>query len=165
MNDWKKICFIFDEYRDLMYSKALNILKDRVLAEEALYESFLCLWGNIKFVDDPAGSRSIVLAVTIAKNCAFAMLEKKAPDVGIARGKNSFSASGIGEMLYEMPAADLIRLVNKLGGVNRNIFLLKYAYGFNNRKTAKTLHESEINVEARLRMAQRKLRALLLRRQ
>jgi len=163
MNDWKKICFIFDEYRDLMFGKALNILKDEGLAEDALYEAFLCLWGNIDKVDDPAGSRAIVLAVTITKNCALSMLAKKTPDVGIARGKNTFSASGVGDMLYEMPAADLIKVVNKLGGLNRNIFLLKYAYGFKNRKTAKTLNEPEINVEARLRMAQRKLRALLLR--
>jgi len=146
-----------------MYNKAYSILKDRKLAVEALCDAFEHIWKNISKFDDPRGSRSIVLAVTIVRNCSYALMENKSRDLTPAKESREFSAYGLEDTLHEMSSSDITKVVNRLGGENKNIFLLKYAYGFSDAKTARTLNESENNVAARLQKAQKKLRALLLR--
>jgi len=162
-SDRKKIEYIYAEYRQLMYNKAFNILNDRGLAEDALCDAFDLIWKLIAEFDDPRSSRSIVLAVTIVRNCAYALSDGKAQDLEPAKESRDFSAKGLEKALYELSSSDIIKVVNKLGGENKNIFLMKYAFGFSNGKTAKTLKEPEGNVAARLQKAQRKLRVLLLK--
>jgi len=159
----KKIEYIYKEYRRLMLSKAYGILKDRRLAEKALYEAFIQIWKNIDKFDDPGNSRSIVLAVTITRNCAYALVKGKTRDMQPVKEHKNYTARGLDDALAEMSASDIIKVVNKLGGVNKNIFLLNYAFGFTRKKTAGTLNDTETNVAARLQRAQKKLRALLLR--
>ncbi|MCL2057751.1 MAG: sigma-70 family RNA polymerase sigma factor [Oscillospiraceae bacterium] len=162
-SDRDKIDYIFGEYRHLMLNKAFSILKDRMQAEKALYESFIHIWKNIDKVDDPRSSQTIVFAVTIVRNCAYALMENEARHVAPAQDKKPFDARGIEEALFDMSASDIIKVVNKLGGENKNIFLLNYGYGLSNKKTAMTLKESETVVRDRLHKTQRRLRALLLR--
>ena len=162
-SDKNKIEYIYDEYRQLMLNKAYNILKDRKLAEQALYNSFMHIWKNIKQIDDPRSSLAIVLVVTITRNCAYALADDAPYALKPEKENKNFNAGGIEEALYDMSASDIIRVVNKLGGENRNIFLSKYAFGISCGKTAKTLNESEASVAARLQKAQKRLRALLLR--
>jgi len=162
-SDGKKIEYIFNEYRSLMLGKAMGILKDRKLAENALYDAFIQIWKNIGDVDDVRSSRSVVFAVTIVRNCAYALQERKTGELKPDKENKDYTARGLEHKLYEMPASDIVKAVNKLGGENRNIFLLKYAFNFTNVKIARTLNEPEINVAARLQRAQKKMRALLLR--
>ena len=163
MSGRKKITYIYNEYRRLMLTKAYGILKDRDLAENALCDAFVQIYKNIKKIDDPKSSRSVVFAVTIVRNCAYALLSGNSRDMRPAKTKNKFNAKGLENAMLEMSASDTVKAVNKLGGVNKNIFLLKYEFGFSNKKTAGTLNESETNVTARLQLAQKKLRAILLR--
>ena len=162
-SDKVKVEYIFNEYRRLMLSKAFTILKDRELAEKALYDSFIQVWKNIGSIDDPRNSRSIVLVITIVKNCAYALAENKGKDLEPVKDNQGFNSRGLEDALYDMSASDIIKVINKLGGKNKNVFLLKYAYDFTNKKTADTLKETKNNVAARLQKAQKKLRALLLR--
>ena len=162
-SDRDKIDYIFGEYRHLMLNKAFSILKDRVQAEKALHESFIQIWKNIDKIDDPRSSQAIVFAVTIARNCSYALMESEALYASPSVDAKPFNASGIQEALFDMSASDIIKVVNKLGGENKNIFLLKYAYGMALKKTAATLNESEAAVGERLHKLQRRLRALLLR--
>ena len=146
-----------------MLNKAFGVLKDRAQAEKALCEAFAQIWKNIGKIDDPRGSQALVFAVTIAKNCAYALMADNARGTDPTKDNWDFDAGGIEEALYVMPSSAIIKVVNKLGGENKNIFLLKYTYGLSMRKIAGTLNEAESNIAVRLRKAQRRLRALLLR--
>ena len=162
-SDREKIDYIYSEYRYLLLSKAYSILKDRGQAEDALHDSFLHIWENIGKIDDPRSSQAIVLAVTIVRNRSYALLGMSRRNEDLLKKDKSFDARGIKEALNVMPAKSITKAVNKLGGENKNIFLLKYAYGFSCRKIAKTLDDSESNISVRLLKAQKRLRALLLR--
>ena len=128
-----------------------------------MHTALMHIWHNIDKIDDPESSQAIVLAVTIVKNCAYALMDGAAREPDPAETKKDFDATGLEEALHIMPASTIIKVVNKLGGENKNIFLLKYAYKFSRRKIAKTLDDTEANIAARLYKAQRRLRALLLR--
>jgi RNA polymerase sigma-70 factor (ECF subfamily) len=159
----EKIEYIYSEYRHLMLRKAYSILKERALAENALYNAFIHIANNIGRIGDPRSSKSIVFAVTIVRNCSYALMEIDAREYGEAKGEREFNAAGLADALRGMSARDIIKAVNKLGGENKNIFLLYYAYNFSCRKISKALNETETNVAARLQKAQKRLRALLLR--
>lgn len=162
-NDKARIEYIFKEYRDLMFTKAYAILKDRPLAEDALSDAFKYIWKNIGKFDEPGGSRSIVLAVTIAKNCAYALQDGK-PFAGFGDDeRRGVSVKGMEQALYNMSSDEIIKAVNKLGGKNKNVFLLKYAFDFTNKKSAGTLGESEDDIEDRLYISQKKIRSLMLK--
>ena len=90
-------------------------------------------------------------------------MDDKARELTPEKANKDYNAGGLLDALYGMSAMDILRAVNKLGGENKNIFLLTYAYKFSRRKTAKTLNDIELNIHARLQKAQKRLRALLLR--
>lgn len=146
-----------------MLGKAFNILKERSLAERALFNSFTHIAKNINKIDDPRSSKTIVFAVTVVRNCAYALMEQGTAVRGAAKDDGNFNAAGLIDALRGMSAIDIVKAVNKLGGENKNIFLLKYAYKLTCSEIAKTLNETEQNIGARLGRAQKRLRALILR--
>ena len=160
-NNKDKLSYIFNEYRNLMLNKAYNILKDREQAEEALFNSFAHIRKNIKLIDDPAGSRSIVFATAVAKCCAYAMTKRAMPERKFYQSNNDFSVRKLENALAEMSAYDISAAVNRLGGLNRNIFILTYVYGASIRRVSRILGEAEAVTAWRLQTAQRKLCALL----
>ena len=156
-----KLEYIYSEYRELMLNKAYGIVKDRKLAEEALYNAFVHIGKNIASIGDPGSSHAVAFVVTIAKSCAFSLAGGQPREALVARGGRDFSIKGVEDALYEMSASDIIKIVNRLGGVNKNIFLLKYAYGMPVRKISQILGDTEANIEIRLNRAQKKLCGIL----
>jgi len=162
-NDKEKIEYIFSEYKNLMFGKIFNIVKDRALAETALIKSFRQIQKHIRKIDDPLSSRAASFVVTVAKTCALSALRIKTRDSGDADRDSGYDSHDIETALYEISAAEIITFVNKLGGVNKNIFLLKHAFGLSLSDIAEMLGDSAANVAARLQKAQRRLGALIMR--
>jgi RNA polymerase sigma-70 factor (ECF subfamily) len=157
---------LYAKYKRLMLYKAYGILRDPMLAEDAVSEAFVRVYKNIGKVGDPDSGRSCAFVVTIARNCALTMLAKQ------GRGRTEelleeTAASGEdleSSVVARLSAQEILRLVDSLGETDRDIFLLKYAHGLSHQEIGKALGFTENNVTVRLHRAKRRLRALVAER-
>lgn len=159
-----KLEYIYSRYLNLMLFKANEILRDRMLAEDAVSEAFMRIYKNLDKIDDPASNRSLAFVITIVKNAALTIWNKEnryvlsdsdePEEVGDPEGLEERVLSGLSaEAIYEM--------VGGLGEELSSVFMLKYAHDLPHRKIAKLLGISESNVAVRLHRARKKLSGLL----
>ncbi|MDR3120395.1 MAG: sigma-70 family RNA polymerase sigma factor [Clostridiales bacterium] len=162
-SDRSKFEYVYAKYKNLMLYKAYGILRDRMLAEDAVSEAYIRIFKNIGKIEDPASGKAVAFVVTIARNCALTLLEQR------GRGaadpiEDEMEADGqdVEEIvLSELSAAEIMRIVDQLGDANRDLFLLKFAYGLPHREIGKMLGETENNITVRLHRIKKKLCALL----
>ena len=163
--DREKFMQIYEKCRNLLFSKAYDVLKDHMLAEDALNEAFIRIYRNLDKIEDISSGRSIAFCVTITRNAAlsiyrkqhkepFEYLDEELPDnydtVSVAAGN--------------IAAGEIIDMINSLGEEQRNIFMLRYSYGLSHKEIASTLGITENNVTVKLHRIRNRLSLMLERR-
>ena len=68
---------LYDEHRDLMFYRALKILNNHVLAEDALQEAFIRVTKNIHKVGEIKSPETIRFLLVITENAALTLLEQE----------------------------------------------------------------------------------------
>lgn len=76
-DDKEKFAEIFRSYGNMMFSKAMSVLHNTALAEEAVQESFLKIAKNISKISDPNCSKTAAFIVIIVRNTALDMLKSE----------------------------------------------------------------------------------------
>ena len=153
---------VYEKWRRLMLHKALGILRDAQLAEDAVSEAFLRIYKNLEKIDDPESGRCASFVVTITKNVALTMYAKgqrTAFEPMEERQADPFDLEQF--TLSEISSERIYDLINALSEELRGVFLLKYGHGLSHREIADTLKISENNVTVRMHRARKKLAALL----
>lgn len=69
--------YIYTHYKGLMLQKAYGILRDPMLAEDAVSEAFIRIFKNMRKIEDPASNRCLAFVATITRNTALTMLHKE----------------------------------------------------------------------------------------
>jgi len=159
-----KFEFLYQKYKNLCLKKAYDILRDYMLAEDAVSEAYIRVYKNLHKIEDPASNQSIAFVVTIAKNTALTML---------ARQKGALSSQEpLDETLEDdfdledvaiagLNAEDIFSIIDDLSWELRSVFMLKYAHDLSHKEIGAALGISENNVTVRLHRARKKLAAML----
>ena len=159
--------YIYTNYKALMLRRAQTILRDPMLAEDAVSEAFIRIYKNIHKIDDPASNRSIAFVMTILKNTALTMLSKERAqytDFETDFESQKDMADTFDLEQHVLSAVSNERIYELLGSVGeelRSVFLLKYAYDLPHKKIGEMLGISENNVTVRLHRAKKKIASLL----
>ncbi|MDR1439101.1 MAG: sigma-70 family RNA polymerase sigma factor [Clostridiales bacterium] len=158
----EKFEYIYAKYKNLMLRKAFAILRDQMLAEDAVSEAFIRVYKNIGKIDDPASNSAIAFVATITKNCALTLLRKRGGQP--AEALPDEIGGGVEPEAYvieKLSSEEIYRLINRLGEEDKNIFLLKFAYGMSHKEIGRTLGMAENNVTVRLHRTRKKLGAMV----
>lgn len=158
-NDKDKFEYLYEKYKRLLYKKALEIVKDHALAEDAVAESYMRVYKNIGKIGDPNSPQAVSYLIIIAKNVAINIYnrQKRQIPVDISESNEADTFNLEEEILIKDAAARAMALVGSLKEELRSVFLLKYAYDMNTREIATQLGISENNVTVRLHRAKAKL--------
>ena len=158
----EKFEHVYEKWRRLMLHKALGILRDAQLAEDAVSEAFLRIYKNLAKIDDPDSGRCASFVVTITKNVALTMLSKGQRTTFEPMEERQVDPFDLEQFtLSEISSERIYDLINGLSEELRSVFLLKYGHGLSHREIADTLKISENNVNVRMHRARKKLAALL----
>ena len=164
-----KFEYLYRKYKDLMYYKAWEILRDTMEAEDAVSETFIRVYRNLDKIDDPNSPRCIAFLGTIARNVALTMVKKRtamhayAP-IGSEDWTDDEPADPLDleEMVIDkLSEEQLYLIVDKLDEQSRTIFVLKYAYDLSHREIATQMNMTENNVTVRLHRAKKKLAEMI----
>jgi RNA polymerase sigma-70 factor (ECF subfamily) len=159
----KRFEYLYGRYKNLLFRKTYDILRDHMLAEDAVSEAYLRIYRNIHKIDDPDSPRSVAFMVTIARNAALSMLRRSGrgapPDNPLEEADGGYSLEG--EVISAMSAERIYEIIAGVDEELRNIFVLKFAYGMSHREIAQSLGISENGVTVKLHRAKKKVAALL----
>lgn len=155
--------YVFQRYKGLMLHKAYSVLRDYMLAEDALSEALLRIYRNIHKIQDPASPQAAAFVVTIVKNVALTMLKKHSREVveEHAFEKQADEGNLEEQVVAALSSQEIYALVDGLREEYKSVFLLKYAYELSHKEIGELLDISENNVTVRLHRAKQKLQALV----
>ncbi|MCL2048411.1 MAG: sigma-70 family RNA polymerase sigma factor [Defluviitaleaceae bacterium] len=152
--------YLYEKYKKLMWRKAYDILKDYSLAEDAVSEAFIRVYRNIHRIAEPDSGQTASFLVTIVKNTAIDLYNKKNKLVQIPLDSEHERADSFNleEAVSERDeAARAVEMVDRLSEEMRAVFLLKYAHDLPHKEIAQILNTTENNVTVRLHRAKKRL--------
>ena len=140
--DREKFTAIFDRYGSMMFSKAMSILHNAALAEEAVQESFLKIAKNISKISDPNCSKTAAFIVIIVRNTALDMLktehindteplDEAIPDI---------SSDTLSRIISNDGYNSLLNAVNGLDSIYSDVLMLKLVYGYDTASISKLMN-------------------------
>lgn len=140
---------LYNQYRKLMYLCAKEILRDEQLAEDAVHEAFLKLTkyiGNISEVKCNKTKRFVVIVVECAAKDIWRK-EKRREHLSWEEIDTQFEFSAEKSMRGYSEVGEAIA---KLPLTYRQIFQMKYGFGYYNKEIADILKMREGTVRQRI---------------
>jgi RNA polymerase sigma-70 factor (ECF subfamily) len=151
--------YIYEKYKRLMWRKAVDILKDNALAEDAVSEAFIRVYKNFHRIIEPDSGKTASFLVTIVRNVAINLYHKRNKDMPTDFDEfekaDTFSLEE--SVASKDEASQAMKLVGQLKQDLRDVFLLKYAHDLSHKEIGRLLGISENNVTVRLHRAKKKL--------
>lgn len=154
---------LYDDYSAAIYGLTLKILKDEVLAEDALQETFVRIWRKIHTYDACKG-RLFTWMLNIARNISIDMLRaagsrKVAQTISIH--EYSFDSKGPSTSM-QVEHIGLREFVNGLPSDQKMVIELIYFLGYTHSEVAEEFQIPLGTVKSRVRLAMNHLRAKML---
>ena len=162
--DSDKFEHIYTHYKNLMLHKAHAILRDPMLAEDAVSEACIRIYRNLHKIDDPTSGQSLAFIITIVKNTALSLLSKQDRQTANIDELNEDDGFDLEQYVCsEISSEEIYRLINQLSEELRSVFILKFAWDLSHRKIGELLDISENNVTVRLHRARKRIAAILIK--
>lgn len=161
--DRDKFEYLYNTYKNLLMHKAYEILRDFMLAEDAVSEAYLRAYKNLHKIEDPASGRAAAFLVTITRNVCLTMLKKGATNVAEEpEGYEQPDDVDLEEsVVSSLTSEHVYAMLGSLDAELKDIFMLKFAHDMSHRQIAETLGISENNVAVKLHRAKKKLADML----
>ncbi len=151
-SDREKFNDIYVLYRDLMFYKALSILHNEALAEDAVQESFLKIAKNISGISEVDCSKTRAFIVIIVRNTSLDMIKTEhiGETVSLDEDVPDVSADMLERLISKEGYRKLLDAVNELDDIYSDILTLKYVYGYSNDDITRLLGMPKRTVESRI---------------
>lgn len=141
-DDKEKFAEIFRSYGNMMFSKAMSILHNAALAEEAVQESFLKIAKNISKISDPNCSKTAAFIVIIVRNTALDMLKSEHINDTEPRDEAipDISSDTLSRIISNDGYNALLNAVNGLDSIYSDVLILKLVYGYDTASISKLMN-------------------------
>ena len=145
---------LYQANRTIMLQRALSILGDQALAEDAVHDAFIRIARHIGRLKSMPSEERRYLCLTIVKNIALNMLRDRRETEPLPETLQTVSRDTVLGM-------DITTAINSLEEGHRSVVLLRLRYGFSTIETAKLLGIKQGTVRSRLSRAREILRDAL----
>ena len=146
---------LYEQYKQLMFYTAFQILKQPQDAEDAVHHAFLGIAENISKISDSDCPKTRAYIVTIVERKAIDMLraQRRHPSVPLDESINGVCVEYNGDNA-------LAKAILALPAAYRQCILLKFYHGYSTKEIAKIMQLSLANTSKLLQRAKAKLKEL-----
>lgn len=164
--DKEKFTAIYDNYKDMMHRKAMSILHNTALSEEAVQESFIKIAKNISKISSPGCSKTASFLVIIVRNTSYDILRREKPNEKFNLDDETFvngniQMPDIEEVFSKIGMNQIVEFINGMDNKYRDALTLKCLYGYSCTEIAKLLGITEKNAQMRIYRAKAILKTKL----
>ena len=139
---------LYHKYRVVMLQRALSVLGDHALAEDAVHEAFIRISRHIDRIKHMRSDERRYFCLTVVKNAALNMIRDNRETGPLPETLPAVSGNADLGM-------DITTAVNSLEEGHRQIVLLRLRYGFSTLETARLLGIKQGTVRSRLSRARK----------
>lgn len=152
ITDKEKFSELYKEYKDMMYYKAMGVLHNHALAEEAVQDSFFKIAKNISKVSQAVCSKTAAYIVIIVRNTCLDIIKK---EKNYLQSDDSIEVSAVEmpnveEVISECGFNGVVKIVGEIDKIYSDALKLKYIYGFSAKEIANLLDITEKTAQIRL---------------
>ncbi|GEO07317.1 DNA-directed RNA polymerase sigma-70 factor [Adhaeribacter aerolatus] len=161
--DTTALTLLYDKYSASLYGVILRIVKDELVAEEAMQDCFVKIWSSFAFYDKDKG-RLFTWLVTIARHVAIDKLRSHAyRQSRLNQSLDSVLTVNLRETHpYRPEFIGVKELVATLTSDQKKVIDLVYFEGYSHAEAAKALAIPLGTVKTRVRYALQLLRKLMV---
>ncbi len=164
-DDENKFEHLYYTYRNLMYTVAYGILKDDMLAENAVSEAFMKIAVNFSKISDVDCPRTKGFVVIIVKNTAINIYNqnKRSAEVSFDEIEDSISCShnAEDEAFERFASEELKNAVKSLKPIYFEVVSLYYSMGYSTSEISDIISVNTETVKKRLQRAKNQLYEIL----
>lgn len=149
--DKRKFVILYEKYRYLMLKIAVDILKDRFLAEDAVHNAFVNVAARMDHVGEPDSLQTKRYLITITKNAAVDIYRKKNRETCREVYMDELGEEDMPVSYMETDVENgVLDILKNLPVKYRDIFLLKYSAHMENSEIADLCGIQEGTVRQRI---------------
>lgn len=140
---------LYYKYRMLMHRCAKEILRDDDLAEDAVHEAFLKIIRHLDKINDIECNKTKHFIVIVVENAAKDIYRKRRRSVEISWDEIEMNYSFYGKE-ENSRLSEIEEAIQKLPLTYRQIFIMKYSWGYSNKEIADILAMKEGTLRQRI---------------
>ena len=161
--DRQRFTRLYNGHRDTMFRYALRILRDEMLAEDAVQEAFIRIALNIHRIDTGNGARGLLL--TVVRNTALTIRKKQSREI-VADIPWRYDGSGAASQPEQSAerhdtAMFISRVLDEMPDIYSEVFRLKYGHSLTYSQIAPLLGISASAAKKRAQRAREMIRERL----
>ncbi len=152
---------LYIQYAKLMYAAANKILNDRNLAEDAVQISFERIIKYLHKIQRVSDDKLLAYLTVVCKNAARDLLrEKDILPIGEQAEKiyGAESDDPINKIIKKENLNNLVKIINSLRSIYKDVIILKYFCGFEDEIIAGSLGITNVAYRQRLSRARKMIR-------
>jgi len=159
----EKFTRIYVCFKVFMLKRAMLVLDNQALAEEAVQESFIRIAQNIDKVPYEDNTQTAAFLAIIVRNVALDIIKKESHKKIADSDFNSedISLDTLSRVMSRESYKEIIDAVQSLDNMYSDVLMLKYVYGYDNDSIARFLKLPRKTVDTRIyrgkKMLQKKL--------
>jgi len=159
---------LYDRYSTAVYSLALRMLRDQLLAEELVQETFVRVWRQAASFNEGRGTMA-TWVLGIARHLAIDELRRRGARPNMADGNAAEQLELVesgeddpSEQVYASMRHDVVsHALGQLPEAQRRVLELAYFSGLSQREIATRLGDPLGTVKTRMRLGLEKLKSIL----
>ncbi len=156
-DDKTKFEIVYDEYKNLMFYVANEILGDTKDSEDVVHDAFLKVIKIIDGIHDPRCPQTKNLVVTIVERTAIDLYRKRKRRQIIPLDEETINVPTSFETDYVIERSSIARAIAMLPTRYRELLLLKYDSGLSEKEISEVLAMTEANVHKTIQRAKKRL--------
>lgn len=161
--DRDKFELIYHQYRGLMFYTARSILQNDRDAEDMVHDAFVKIAGQIEKISDPVCPKTRAFVVIIVERLSINLYHAKRRKAPLSLEEENVNVPNPSRLDGLEQADGISRAIALLPARYRELLMLKYDSGFDDREIAKLLDMSAANVTRTIQRAKKKLQENLER--
>ncbi|MCC8196104.1 MAG: sigma-70 family RNA polymerase sigma factor [Ruminococcus sp.] len=162
-SDKEKFTAVYNLYKNMMFRKAMSILHNESIAEEAVQESFLKVAKNISKISSPDCIQTRNFIVIIVRNTSLDMLkgERGAVSDELDEDIPDMSMNVLNKVISDDGYEYLLRLIDDLDDIYSDALTLKLVMGYSSEEISEMLDVPKNTVISRVSRGKRILQKKL----
>lgn len=150
-DDRTKFCILYEKYRYLLQTVAMDILKDRYLAEDAVQNAFMKIANNIQRIGEADSRQTKSYLIVTARNEAIDICRKRKKQIQREVNTDEVEEEKLPAVYMETDIENgVLNILKSLPEKYKDIFLLKYSAELENSEIAKVCGIKEATVRQRI---------------
>ncbi len=148
-----KFEILYNKYKNTLFYKAFEIVKNDNDAEDVLQETFIKIAKNIKCINEVESKETLSFLIVITKNTAFDYMRKQSKIIEVPFcDTDNFpdSDSSIEEIINDLEYRKIVESVKNIPSPYNEVLYLHYVMDYSLKKTASVLNRKISTVKMQL---------------